>query len=56
MVGIDTKPLQVNTAAYIKHWLGKLGSDKKLVVTAASRAQKAVDHILDTKFEEEKAA
>jgi antirestriction protein ArdC len=39
----------VNQAAYINGWLGKLRSDKRLVVVAAAQAQKAVDHILDRK-------
>ena len=34
------------SAAYIKGWLDKLGSDNKLVVSAASCASKAVNHIL----------
>lgn len=35
-----------NKAAYIEHWLGKLRSDKKLLVSAAGAAQKAADLIL----------
>lgn len=34
------------SASYIQSWLGALRNDKKLVVSAASRAQKAVEHIL----------
>ncbi len=37
-----------NSAAYIKGWLGKLKSDKKFIISAASLAQKAVDYILGT--------
>ena len=33
-------------AGYIQHWLKALKDDKKLVVQAASQAQKASDHIL----------
>lgn len=46
-----------NSAGYISHWLGKLRDDRKLVVQAAAQAQKAVDFILNKKFEqpEEKA-
>ena len=35
-----------NSAAYIRGWLGKLKSDKRLVISAAAAAQKAADHIL----------
>jgi len=34
-----------NSAAYIKSWLKALKDDKKFIVQAAQRAQKAVDHI-----------
>jgi len=34
-----------NSAAYISSWLGKLRNDPKMVVQAAGKAQKAVDHI-----------
>lgn len=36
-----------NSAAYIKGWLKKLKDDKKLIVFAASFAQRAVDFILN---------
>jgi antirestriction protein ArdC len=35
-----------NSAAYLQSWLGVLKSDSRMVVTAASAAQKAVDYIL----------
>ena len=35
-----------NSASYIDGWLGKLNDDRRLVVTAASQAQKAADYIL----------
>ena len=35
-----------NSAAYLQSWLGALKSDSRMVVTAASAAQKAVDYIL----------
>jgi antirestriction protein ArdC len=35
-----------NEAAYIQGWLGKLRSDKRLVVIAAAQAQRAADYIL----------
>ena len=37
-----------NSAAYIEGWLGKLRSDTRLVVQAASQGQRAVDYILGT--------
>jgi antirestriction protein ArdC len=35
-----------NQAAYIQGWLAKLRGDKRMVVTAATQAQKAADYIL----------
>lgn len=48
--GIEFEAALDNSAAYIKSWMGKLEDDPKLVVRAASRAQRAVDHILGRKF------
>ena len=36
-----------NQAAYIQGWLGKIRSDKRLVIMAAAQAQKAADFILN---------
>jgi antirestriction protein ArdC len=36
-----------NQAAYIQGWLGKIRSDKRLVIMAAAQAQKATDFILN---------
>jgi antirestriction protein ArdC len=36
-----------NSVAYLKNWLGRLKDDTKMLITAAGRAQKAVDYILD---------
>jgi antirestriction protein ArdC len=36
-----------NQTAYIQGWLAKLGSDKRMVVTAAAQAQKAAGFILN---------
>lgn len=44
-----------NNAAYIDTWLGRLNSDKALVVVAAAQAQKAADFILDRHPETEGA-
>ena len=39
--------LRDDTAAYVVGWLGALGNDRKLVVTAASQAQHAADRVLE---------
>ena len=43
--GIENTTIQ-NSGAYIRGWLERLKSDKKMVVQAAQKAQKAVDYIL----------
>lgn len=53
--GIENKTID-NSAAYIQGWLSKLRKDKKIVIYAASLAQKAADHILGKKFEKEVVA
>ncbi len=45
-----------NQAAYIEHWRKQLSADKKLVISAAAQAQKAVDFILDRQTDVEEAA
>jgi len=35
-----------NSASYLKSWIDKLRSDSRLIISAASHAQKAVDYIL----------
>src|SRR5258706_4770631 len=37
-----------NSAAYLKHWIERLRGDSKLLVSAASQAQKAADFIRNT--------
>lgn len=44
VAGIDNRTID-NSAAYIKGWLKKLSDDPKLVVRAASQAEKAADFI-----------
>jgi antirestriction protein ArdC len=46
--GIDPSTTLENTAAYLQFWLEQLRGDKKLVVQAASRAQRAAEFILGT--------
>ena len=48
--GIGTELID-NSAAYIQNWLKKLRDDKKLLVMAGGRAQKAADYILNEKPE-----
>jgi antirestriction protein ArdC len=45
VTGIESRTLE-NSAAYLKTWIERLKSDSRLIVTAASAAQKAVDCIL----------
>lgn len=44
--GIENKTIN-NQASYIASWLSKLKNDKKLIITAASQAQRATDYILN---------
>jgi antirestriction protein ArdC len=46
--GLETKSSFRNSAAYIQSWLSALRDDKRLLVSAASRAEKAVNLILGT--------
>jgi len=41
-----------DSAAYIAHWLQRLGDDPKLVVSAGGKAQKAADYILGINWDE----
>jgi antirestriction protein ArdC len=45
MAGISKVTID-NSAAYIANWLGRLRSDNKLIISAASQAQKSSDYIL----------
>jgi antirestriction protein ArdC len=47
ITGIEQKTLE-NSAAYLKTWIARLTSDSRLLVSAASQAQKAADfnHII----------
>jgi antirestriction protein ArdC len=42
------------TDEYLKGWIAKFKTEKYLVLSAASQAQKAIDYILNVKFQEEK--
>src|SRR5437660_2559519 len=44
IAGIEQKTLE-NSAAYLNTWIARLRSDSRLLVSAASQAQKAADFI-----------
>lgn len=46
LAGIQSDELIDDSAAYIKNWLTVLKNDKKFVIEAAGKAQKAVNYIL----------
>lgn len=48
-VGYDCPKSQRNNVAYLQSWIKALKNDHKLIVSAASKAQKAVDFILGVK-------
>lgn len=50
---IDTELVTDNSIAYLSGWLQRLKDDVNLIVSAANQAQKAVDLILGTTFDEE---
>jgi antirestriction protein ArdC len=54
--GIANDATLNNSVAYIQSWLHALKNDKQMVITAAQRAQRAADYILDRKPYAESAA
>jgi antirestriction protein ArdC len=54
IAGIANEHTDRNTTAYIQNWIAKLEEDNRLIVHAAANAQRAVDLILGSSFEEEK--
>ena len=48
-VGLETPHSLTNSAAYIQSWLKALQNDKRLIISAAGRAEKAVTLILGSK-------
>ena len=46
IVGIETPKTFKNSAAYIQSWLQVLRNDNKFIISASSRAEKAVNYIL----------
>lgn len=54
VAGIADEHTDRNTTAYIQNWIATLEGDNRLIVHAAGNAQRAVDLILGSTFEEEK--
>lgn len=52
-LGIENKLTFRNSAAYIQNWLKALRNDKRLIVTAAAKAEKAIKMILGIKEEQQ---
>ena len=46
LFGIETQASFQNSAAYIKSWVRKFQEDRKLIVSASSKAEKAVNYFL----------
>ena len=46
MIGIETSKSFRNSSAYIQNWLSVLKNDVKFIVSASSKAEKAVKYIL----------
>ena len=46
MIGLESDKSFKNSVSYIQSWIGKLKNDKNLIVSASSRAEKAVNYIL----------
>jgi antirestriction protein ArdC len=51
IAGIENKTVD-NSVAYLQNWIQKLKGDAKLIVSAATQAQKAADFILNKQAEE----
>lgn len=47
IIGIETRKSFRNSSAYIKNWLSVLRNDVKFIVSASSKAEKAVNYILN---------
>lgn len=52
-IGLETLATFNNSAAYIQNWLKALKNDKKLIVSASGKAEKAVKYILNINDEKE---
>lgn len=54
VTGIAPATIQ-NSAAYLRTWIERLKSDSRLLVSAASAAQKAADYILNRRQDAEES-
>ena len=54
IAGIADERIDRNTTSYIQNWIAALEADNRLIVHAAANAQRSVDLILGSTFEEEK--
>ncbi len=52
LCGVETPEAFENSAAYIQNWINALNGNRHLIVSASSKAQKAVDFILNDKQED----
>lgn len=52
IIGIETSNSFKNSAAYIQNWLSVLRNDVKFIVSASSKAEKAVKYIMGEQFTE----
>ena len=46
--GLETNDSFINSAAYVQNWLNVLKGDKRFIVSAAGKAEKAINLILNT--------
>jgi antirestriction protein ArdC len=53
IAGIANDQTDRNTTAYLQSWIAKLEEDNRLIVHAAANAQRAVDSIMGTTFEDQ---
>lgn len=53
-MGLETKETFQNSAAYIQNWLQVLKNDKKFIILASGKAEKAAKYILDIDIKEDK--
>lgn len=52
IIGVETKGSFTNSAAYIQNWLSVLRKDVKFIVSASSKAEKAVNYIIGEQLAE----
>lgn len=52
ITGLDTTKEKEQTAAYLHNWISRLKAEPKLIYTAAQAAQRAVDYIMNVKFDD----